>query len=213
MQLPTFKTQAGFTIIEMVVSLALFTTVVVVSIGALLTLLGVNDDLQGEQSVMSNLSFALDSMTREIRTGTYYYCTSATAPSGVFAGNLDALGDNVRDCASGNSVGRRLHGVSFKEAGDSITGNSVERIMYYFDDREEQIFRKVGSRPAQPIVASGITVRNADFFVTGTEPVEENGTNAIQPAVTIYIEAVANDDPDEKSYYLQTTITQRILDI
>src|SRR5690606_27902680 len=126
-------------------------------------------------------------------------------------GNLDTLGDTVRDCTNGNSLNRNLHGISFKEAGDSITGNSVERIMYYFDRNEGAIFRKIGAQPAQSIVASGMHVRNDDFFVTGTEPVEENGTNAIQPAVTIYIEAVAVDDPAAKSYFLQTTVTQSIL--
>jgi prepilin-type N-terminal cleavage/methylation domain-containing protein len=194
----------GFTIIEMIVSLALFAVVVTVSVGALLMLIGTNDDLQGEQSVMTNLSFALDSMSREIRTGSYYYCD--TASSITSASNLDDTGTSTNDCVEGDE------GISFKEAGNSITGSSASRIGFYFDSDTGQIFRRVGSGAPLSMVSSGIYVREAGFFVTGSDPIRATN-DAVQPTVTIYIEAVDVDDVNEKSYYVQTTVTQRALDI
>lgn len=209
-------TQRGFTLIEMIVSLALFSVVVTVAIGALLVLVGSNEDLQGEQSVMTNLSFALDSMTREIRTGTRYYCVSAGSQTGVFnnGNSLESIGDNVQDCATGMASTANFHGVSFLEAGESITGSAANRILYFYDKTNGQIYRRVGDNPAQSIVSSGIYIENANFFVSGSASVDDNG-NTVQPTVTIHIEAIdVNDaDPNPKSYFVQTTITQRTLDI
>ena len=72
----------GFTLVEMIVS-RYFSIVVTTAVGAMLVLISTNQQLQSEQNVMTNLSFALDTMTREIRTGYNYYCTTSdTNPSG-----------------------------------------------------------------------------------------------------------------------------------
>lgn len=211
------KTEDGFTLIEMIVSLALFSVVVTVSVGALLMLIGTNDRLQGEQAVMTNLSFALDSMTREIRTGTNYYCLSASSATGIFDDNSsshEGLNDSVRDCPNGNSSSANYHGVSFKEAGDSITEGSADRILYYFNKAEGKIYRRIGDNDAESIVSSGIFIEKADFFVTGG-PAVDPSFNTVQPTVSIHIQAIdANDAAvDKKSYFVQTTVTQRTLDI
>lgn len=206
------RTQAGFTLIEMIVSLALFSVVVTVAVGALLMLVSTNDQLQGEQSVMTNLSFALDSMTREIRTGTFYVCASSISASGAFGtSDLDTLNDSVNDCPTG-SQGINYHGIAFKEAGDSITGTSDERILYYFDRVEGKLYRRIGNQSKQSVVSSGVLLKDVNFFVSGTNPVTV-GNNPSQPTVTIFIEAADPKDPTGKSYYIQTTITQRVLDI
>lgn len=206
------KSSRGFTLIEMIVSLALFSVVITVSVGALLVLVSTNEDLQGEQSVMTNLSFALDSMTREIRTGTGYYCVSASSQTGIFNNdNLDDLNDSIQDCANGSNA--NFHGVSFIEAGDSIT-EGADRILYFYDRIQGQLYRRVGSGGAESIVSSGIFIKNANFFVTGGPSVDPSG-DTVQPAVTIHLEAVDKNDPssDQKSFFVQTTVTQRTLDI
>jgi prepilin-type N-terminal cleavage/methylation domain-containing protein len=222
----TARSQFGFTLVEMIVSLAVFSIVVTVSVGALLVLVGTNQQLQGEQSVMTNLSFALDSMTREIRTGGAYYCESDSSNgsgSSIFNGasNLDGLlksGQILRtqDCSNGNPSNLRFHGLAIAEGGDSITAGS-ERILYYFDSSEKKIFRRVGGGAAESIVSSGIVIEELDFFVTGTEPqsaaVGPATPNQIQPSVTIFIKATEKGAVTNKPYYLQTTITQRTLDV
>ena len=210
------QSQSGFTLIEMIVSLGVFSLVITIAVGALLTLMVTSKRLQGEQSVMTNLSFALDGMTREIRTGTFYFCDSGNAnpPGSIFNENynLDSLGDATRDCPNGRQ-GNRLHGLVFKEGGDSITA-SEERILYYFDEGDQTIYRRVGSAERQSIVASGIVIKRLEFVVTGSQKLTAGGNGtADQPAVTIFIEAAETADPTSKSYYLQTTVAQRTLDL
>jgi len=225
------KLEKGFTLIEMMVSLAVFSVVVTISVGALLVLIASNEQLQAEQGVMTNLSFALDSMTREMRTGTHYFCAgqpnySAGGPEAIFdvSDSQEALGTSVNDCYDGKGGGERLHGVSFIEGGDSITAGIGTRILYYYDDlplisgvsnpNYGKIMRRVGDNAAQPIISSGIHISNAEFFVSGPTLLSTGGVNSKdQASITIFIEAQEVDDPTAKTYEIQTTVTQRTLDI
>lgn len=62
----------GFTLIEMMVAVALFSVVMLVSVGALLSLIDASRRAQGIQSVMNNLNVALDGMVRALRMGQGY---------------------------------------------------------------------------------------------------------------------------------------------
>lgn len=212
----------------MIVSLAVFSVVITIAVGALLVLVKTNDQLQGEQSVMTNLSFALDSMTREIRTGTKYYCDaaanySAGGPNNIFddGNNLDTILDldDVRDCVNGRTPpSHNLQGVAFIEGGESITGGADERILYFFDNTDstdpKRIYRRFGTRSPEPITSDDIHIQKLEFFVSGSAP--ESSSEVNQPMVTIVVEAVESkfrNDANPKVYRLQTTITQRTLDI
>lgn len=209
------QNSAGFTIIEMIVSLALFAVVVTISVGSLLVLVGTSDRLQVEQSIMTNLSFALDSMSREIRTGSYYYCGSnnESLERNIFTADVDTLqSDAARDCPDGMNSNATLHGLAFKEAGDSITGTD-DRILYYYDSISDQILRRVGGGQPEPIVSDEMAIIDADIIVTDSAPLISGVGEVTQPTVTIFIEAVSRKDPSGKSYFVQTTVTQRTLDI
>ena len=215
----SYTKQSGFTLIEMIVSLAVFSFVVTIAIGALLMLMSASKRLQGEQSVMTNLSFALDAMTREIRTGTFYYCATGNSNSNSSIFNpsvsLEDLGDQTNDCPNG-AQGNKYHGLAFKEGGNSITATN-ERILYYYDPEFGKIYRRVGGGAAESIVSSGIFIKDMEFVVTGTQKLV-NSSNVItnnveQPTVTLYIEAAETNDITAKTYTLQTTVTQRTLDL
>ena len=84
--------------------------------------------------------------------------------------------------------------------------------MYYYDAVNKTIMRRVGDEDAQSIVSSGLNILEAEFFVTGSDSLS-NGSDTEQPTITVYIEAQEEDDPTGKKYYLNTTVTQRILDL
>jgi len=206
----TFKyyNNSGFTLIEMLVSLALYTVVVTIAVGSLLMLISGSGRGQAEQSVMTTLTFALDSMTREIRTGTQYYCRSY----GNSAFDNQESISTTQDCSAGDGTTMSpFHGVSFVEGGNSITAGDT-RIAYYYDRNNQNIMRKVGNRTAESIVSDTIIINRADFFVTGTAP-QSAGGDTEQPTVTIVIEATDRDEPQVQPFVVQTTITQRELDI
>jgi len=214
------KNKTGFTLIEIIVSLALFSVVITIAVGALLILIASNKQLQDEQSVLSNLSFALDSMTREIRTGTSYYCAASPSAGGNLmfqdgASLPPELASGISgDCADSDPANLNFHGITFTEGGNSITSGGDSRIAYYFDRGEAKIYRRLSGQDAEPIVSAGIHIEDVQFYVTGSDD-----TNNVQPKITIIIqaynsEADANADAaDERAYIIQTTVTQRALDI
>ena len=72
----------GFTLIEILVSVALFSLVMVVALGALLSMSVSIRKAESINSSVNNLSSAIDAMSRSMRTGTNYSCAfSSTAPN------------------------------------------------------------------------------------------------------------------------------------
>lgn len=195
---------AGFTLIEMMVALSLFTIVITIAVGAFLSMIAASKGVQGEQAVMTTLTFVLDSMTREIRTATNYYCDSQSYLVSTDIPTTTASA--VNDCINGDE------GISFVESGKSITSTAnSRRIAYYFDTTAatNTIMRRVGDGTPQSVVSDDITIIKAEFFVTGTTRLD-TGNNTNQPAVTIVLEAT---DETGAITTLQTTVTQRELDI
>ncbi len=66
--------QNGFTLIEMIVSIAIFIVVALIAVGALLKVIDANHKSQSLKTSINNLNYALEAMSRELRVGTRYHC-------------------------------------------------------------------------------------------------------------------------------------------
>lgn len=203
----------GFTLIEMLVSLSLFAVVVTMSVSMLLVLIESNGRAQSMQLVMTNLSFALDSITREIRTGTDWYCgSSASEPP------IQNEGVN-NDCVLGTP-----NYISITESGDSLTeGYGTRRVTYWFDSgyyngEGGAILRKLGGPTGTagdwvPLTGKDIDIEDFQIRVSGTDRWESTGGDTEQPRMTLYIRGRAGlGGRQEKEFSLQTSITQRTID-
>ena len=74
----------GYTLVELIVAVGLFALVMLLASGAYLMMIGLNRQAQGIATGIDNLSFAVESMTRDIRTGTNYNCGGlGDCPSGA----------------------------------------------------------------------------------------------------------------------------------
>lgn len=204
------SSQAGFSLIELLVSLSIFTVVITMAVGTLLVLIDANAKAQNIQTTMTNLNFVLDSMTREIRTGEGYYCSSS-AGSGFRGNRLD-----VDDCSTGSGY------LSLIEGGESLTAGAPDdqhRIEYRFNGTEESIQRRIcttdpctASETWRTVTSPDITITDLTFFVDGTDKLA--ASDRTQPLVTIFVAGEAGQiDGVDTGFQLQTTITQRQLDL
>lgn len=66
------RAKRGYTLIELIVSVGLFAIIMMLASGAYLIMINVNRQTQAIATGINNLSFALESMTRSIRTGRSY---------------------------------------------------------------------------------------------------------------------------------------------
>ncbi|MDB5265242.1 MAG: putative Type pilus pilin [Parcubacteria group bacterium] len=66
----------GFSLLELIVSVAIFSMVMLAVTSAYLTLIALDRETRATNDLSTNLSFAMESMSRAIRTGTNYLCLS-----------------------------------------------------------------------------------------------------------------------------------------
>ena len=90
-----YSPRRGFTLIEMTVSLGLFTIIMFIATSAFLSIVNTDRKARSVRIAADNLNIALEDMSRRIKTGNTYYCgDSATGtlncpvtPSPVFSFN------------------------------------------------------------------------------------------------------------------------------
>lgn len=81
----TLKTNRGFTLMEVMVAVSIFTIVVVVGIGSLLTINSNYRKSQTDRKSIDSLSYVLESMSRRIRTATSWDMTTTGTPISSFS--------------------------------------------------------------------------------------------------------------------------------
>jgi len=101
----------GFTLIEIIVSLMIFSLVVVVALAALVKIIDANKRAQTIQDAVVNMSFTMDSMTRELRTGSDYYCRIVSPGTDLSVTSLSA--QSVSGCSSVGGTGGGGVGFAF----------------------------------------------------------------------------------------------------
>ena len=187
----------GFTLIEMMVAVSIFAIVMMIGVGALLSLVDANRRAQAINSVLNNLNAALESMTRSIRVGTTYYCqTSATPPA-------SSVLSQTQGCNGGKLF-----------AFESPQGDSSDpddQVVYRLNGT--QIERSLnGGGTWVALTAPEVSIDSFDFYVVGAESVSETG-DTIQPRVLMRIRGSAPIPGGTTEFNVQASVVQRILDI
>lgn len=194
MQWRIHNTKRGFTLVEMMVAVTLFSVVMVVATGSLLSLVTASRKAQSLHSVMDNLNIALDGMVRNMRMGDAYRCDGP-----------DPLTPNCTD--GGTSV-------YFEPFGDSTPGDSGDDWVYWFAEDENGIGRlyrsENGGTNYYAITAAEVDIEELDFFVIGA-----TSGDTTQPRVVVVMKGTAGADDvrTRTTFHIQATATQRSLDI
>jgi prepilin-type N-terminal cleavage/methylation domain-containing protein len=76
MQNIDIKYNKGFTLIELMVSMSIFMIVMILALGSLVTISNTAKKSRALHHAMDNINFAVESMSRSIRTGREYGCES-----------------------------------------------------------------------------------------------------------------------------------------
>lgn len=195
--------QRGFTLIELMVSVAIFAIVMTIALGALLAISTADRKAETLASVMNNLNFAAESMTRNIRTGYDYDC-----------------GAGGGDCPGGDT--------SF-----AFTGPAGDDIVYSFSNSSSLcgqtvgcIVRSINGGSFAAITAPEVQVTHLTFYLRGstlgsavcwTDPNDPDTYYAcnddVQPNVVIVITGSIQVTPTLSSNFtLQTSATQGLYD-
>jgi prepilin-type N-terminal cleavage/methylation domain-containing protein len=173
---------AGFTLLEMIVSLGVFSAAILIILGAILSINDAQKKMINIQAVEDNLRFALDTMSREIRTGSVYNCEG---------------GGSASDCPAGSPI----------FAFDSISGG---RIIYRWNSVNKSIEESEDNGSTYyPITGNDLKIEKLTFYVFGTGTIDFKQPRV---TMIIKAFAGEERIKTRSEFNIQTTVTQRELD-
>ncbi len=200
----------GFTLVEMMISLAIFAVVAVVAMGAFLKIIEANKKSQAIKVAVNNLNFAFEAMSRDLRIANNYNANSGNlvnwntmpGPTDSLAGGSSGIGFvsnpvTVRDLRFNGGVPTTIYPkAAYRynstsktiEKADQMTGRTANNVEYY------------------PIVSvNDLDVEDLKFYVHNAD-----GLNG-QPYVFITAKVKAGAKTSDKvEFLLQTTVSQRL---
>lgn len=175
----------GFTLLEMIVALGVFSIAATLATGSLLSLTDAQKKAFSLQSTYDNVRFSLEIMAKDIRTGDVYYC-------GSDANDLP-VAPTPKDCPSGGPA------LSYK----NFSGNNIAyrvsggRIEKFVDGV------LIGAMTSENVVINALV-----FYILGSSP-----TDNLQPRITIVVNGTAGNGRSASKFNLQTTVSQRKIGI
>ena len=193
------KKQSGFTLVEMLVSVAVFMSVMTVAVSSLVSIMNVNRKTQEIKNVVDNVTFVVDSISRNTRIGTHYTCST------------DGTGFNyVGDCLAGG------HYFQYQKSANeyvqyrfiptpTIGEGNIQRRSCTGDNTSCQVVWQSMTAPTDTV-----NITNMTFYVIGTGTEGLPAALRKQPRVIITVEGVMLESNGTKtSFTLQTTSSQR----
>ncbi len=198
--------QKGFTLLEMIISLGIFTVVALIAVGALVRIMDLNRKSINLKAAINNANFALESMSREMRVGKNYYCTNGTTMPPV------TLTTPSGNCPT-NAANTATWMIAFNSTKVSGTAPNDCNLIYAYRIRysgstgilekaqQSDCSTAIAEANFQPVVSSDVIITNSRVNVMVTD----------QPRVFLWFKGYSGTKTDERSTFIvQTTISQRI---
>ncbi len=174
----------GFTLIEIMVASSIFMVVMLVVMGALVSVSYAAKEAQALRTAMDNVNFAMESMTRSLRTGTNYTCVS---PGGTTMGGSQNI-----DCIDGGGA------IIF-----TSQDGSVRDTAYKLEDGTVKKCTNIATN-CLSIVSPNVNVNRLVFYVKGSAP-----GDLVQPSVYILMRGSVKVKNVDHPFALQTFVSQR----
>lgn len=193
----TMTTRRGYTLIELMVSVAIFAIVMLAATAAYLAFVNYNRRAAQVASLLNGLSFGLDAVARDIRTGTDYSCsvsgttcTTTQQSSGVSTFYFtDADGCSVTYRFSAGVLSKSVVGEETPDGFDCVAKTDVG---------------VVGGD-----TTPGVTIDSVKFYVRGAK-----NDDSLQPLATLVIRGstLIVDTGEEIPFSIETSATSRVPD-
>ena len=197
----TSKKQKGFTLVETMVSMTIFSVLVVYGLGSVLTAISQHERSQNMSNIMDNMNFILEDMSRNIRLGTNFHCFSP----GESGTGVDTSGDvNVppQDCPLGIGSNELVF--------QSVSGVAITyMIVPTGTGGTIQIKKIIGNGTPEIITPAYIVIDSSKsgFIVYGAPQ-----GDGLQPVVNISLAGKITYRGIDSSFAIQTTVASRPLD-
>ncbi len=179
--------QRGFTLIELIVSVAIFAVVMVIALGALLSMSVAERKAETIKAVMNNLNFSLDSMSRTMRVGSGWGCGQ---------GNCNGVAE-IR-----TSIPTDIR-YRFEQSNATLCGQAAGTVGCITRSTD-------GGASFLPVTAPEVVITSLEFYMIGMVVGSPDNT---QPKLTMTLSGYVNVNASQQTpLNLQTSVTQRLYD-
>lgn len=182
----------GFTLVEMLVSIAVFMVVMTVAVGSLISIIDANRKSQAIKNIINNINFTIESISKDMRMGTEYSCYL----NGSFDGG---------DCIEGG-LGVRYKSNEDKYVYYKYVSNPNEgegNVQTCESDNSFGCSNSGWLSLTAPV--SSVNITNMRFYVLNSSL-----NDSKQPRVIITMEGIAGiKDAIKTDFNMQTSISQR----
>jgi prepilin-type N-terminal cleavage/methylation domain-containing protein len=183
----------GFTLVEMLVAVSLFTVVAFIVTTTFITMIDAYRRSQNIRLVVENLNFSMDGITIRLREGSEFKC-------------LTANGTTATDCSDPEGY----PGIIFRPS-DAV---GEDRMAYLFGNDGGpngglgHLKQCVGSCDSDNsnytiLTSPFVNITDVRFIVKNTD---------MQPRVTIFLKGEAGPEKNRTDLAIQTTVSQRNID-
>jgi prepilin-type N-terminal cleavage/methylation domain-containing protein len=181
------QSNKGFTLIELMVSVTLFSVALIMALGAILTIIDLNRKIQAMSAVTNNVNFAVESMIRIIKSS-------------------ENITDRSIDNTTCSPSAKTQIKLEFIDTYD-IFGGGTRWISYRHNctDGVNTIERGISATDNDPASWSAITSTD-DLQIID---VEFNVVRDTQQKVEIILEGLATVGGETSEFIIQTTATRR----
>lgn len=215
---PSFT--AGFTLIEMMISVAIFTVVMVYGVASLLSSNQSYRQTQNLRKAIDNLSFSIEDMARSLRVGTNYQCASMFATPLVDNTFPDVFVNDSADLAGagfgpGIACPEGAGAIFFESAeGDPAEDSDQYGFMMLYNEENVGKLYKTTDGGASWLVITPPSVEldpiRSGFVVVGTGTTLD--ADFTQPMVFMHLVGTVQYGSIVTPFNLQTSVSQRALD-
>ena len=192
---PKGFTRGGFSLMELIVSIAIFSMVFISVMGAFVSVMDAYEKITTTRTNVDNFTGAMESMVREAKTGTNYHCgsgTPLTAPT---------------DCAAGDTFFSFVNMNVPRSNGGSVNAPIAYQLLNGRILRSDD-----GGANWYPVTAAPpvVNITFMKFYVTGTAVFPD----VAQPETIVVIKGTIGVKANVAvPFSIQTTISQRSLDV
>lgn len=192
------NTQRGFTLVEVMVSLMIFMIVVLAAIGSLYSVNSASRKVQSMRTVLDNVTFAVESISRTIRTGQYVICGGLTNSIPGADPNCPFSNQNPSSTLLVYNTLGTPGRVQYRAGVNTNGGGSIQKQV-----EEGCPFACVWGEWIS-LTAPEVNVQNLSFYVDGAD-----SADGAQTSVAIVINGVATTADDVTSFAVQTYVSER----
>lgn len=196
------KLVSGFTLVEVMIAIGLFSVIMIVGISALISVHENQRKVKTMREAIDGLSFIMEDMTRQIRIGANYRCLNDEND----INNITAI-EEVQD-------GTGCIGIAFEPYDSPFPGppnDHFDQVIYYLCE-EDGVTGVCKYDYTQQVVLE-LTAKNilidpdrSEFDIYGSPP------GGDQPSATFRLSGLVEQGSVSTEFNLQTTVSQRLLD-